>query len=102
MKKIRPYILLLLFNWLIFIALFFTGFFHAFIFKVVAVRIANTPLPESIRTLILILWMSVPQTLFLSAINAKYFALTSKQFLIMQTLFASSVVVILSLTLSAF
>lgn len=95
MKKIPKILLLYIVNLLIFILLFASNFFNAFIFKAVSVSIAQLPFPEILRTVLLTFWMIVPQSLILATANKLYFRLAAKKFLLVQVLFAISIVLIL-------
>lgn len=99
MKKIPKVALLYILNWVLFIIFYALDLFDAVIFKGVSLAIAQLPFPEILRTIILTLWIIVPQTLILTAANRTYLQLPTKKFLITQVLFAVSVVTVLYIIL---
>lgn len=95
MKKIPKVALLYVLNWVLFVTFFSFHIFDALIFKAVSVSISKLPIADSISTILITLWMIVPQTLILAAINKIYLQLSSRKFLITQIFFAVSVVLVL-------
>lgn len=93
--KISRISLLMVCNWVVFVLLYATEFFNAYIFKVVSVSISKLPFPMTIRSLLLVLWMIVPQTLIFTILNYYFFKIPTRKFVITQLLFASSVVLVL-------
>lgn len=95
MKKIPKVALLYILNWVLFVVFFSFNIFDALIFKTVSVSISKLPIADGISTILLTLWMIVPQTLILTAANKMYLQLPAKKFIITQIFFAVSVVLVL-------
>ncbi len=94
-KKIPALGLLYILNLVIFILLFSLSIFDAYIFKFISLAIARIPFPEILRTILLTLWMIVPQTLLLLAVNKTYLRLSLQKFILTQVVFGVSIVLIL-------
>lgn len=92
MKKIPKIGLLYVLNWVLFVVFYALNIFDAVIFKTVSLSIAKLPFPETLRTILLTLWLTVPQSLILTAANKIYLKLPAKKFLLTQVIFAISVV----------
>jgi hypothetical protein len=101
MKKIPKVLLLYVLNWVLFIVFYALQVFDALIFKTVSLSISQLPVVEVLRTIILVLWLIVPQTLVLTAANKTYLQLPAKKFILTQFIFGISVVLILYIVLSS-
>ena len=101
MKKIPKVLLLYVLNWVLFIVFYALQVFDALIFKTVSISISQLPVVEVLRTIILVLWLIVPQTLVLTAANKTYLKLPVKKFILTQFIFGISVVLILYIVLSS-
>lgn len=99
MKKHPKVLLLYVLNWVLFVIFFALDIFDAYIFQSLAQSITNLPISKTFITILVTLWMIVPQTLILTAANKMYLRLPVKKFLLTQLLFGVSVVLVLYLAL---
>lgn len=101
MKKFSKYFLLLLLNWLIFIVFYFLRLFDFMAFKAVSESLSSLPFPLIIRSILIVIWMIVPQTIALVGFNKMYLKIPTKQFIWNQLLFVCLLVLLLEAVLRA-
>lgn len=102
MRKISRIAVLYISNLLFFMLAFGMHFFDAFVFKSISIKIAQLPFHSLFTSLLITLWMLVPQTIIFFGINRMFLKIPTKKFFIGQLLFAVSIVLILSVLLLTF